>query len=698
MGKGPGSRSGAGLAADSARSEAVMFGGETPVGLSAVTQVYNETTNVWKTLHPAAAPSPRTGFGFASDPRRGSAVLFGGLDDLATESVTNSTWVFNFGSGGWTNVSGAVAPAARQDSAFAIDSVDRIGLLFGGWSQDFQGTGQETFSDTWELNLSTDLWSRVPSQGASGPPALHGSMMTWDASAGVFDLLGGCYPCSNVLWHFNLSSEQWTSAPSLAGAPPPAVMLGIWTYDPDLPGDVLFGGTNGVDQFNETILFLPAIEHWVTENVTVLPPARSAASSDWLEVPGNATLLMAGGTDGSVVLNETWRLGLSALLSVQVTNASDGLGITDAFVQSNVGGTHSTDARGYVNLSGLPSEEVDLTVSAPGYASTTRSLWLSPGGTTTVSFPLVWLPPSQVDVLVLDSTGPPSVGAQVNVTIPATPFDVVALTNAAGWANFTDVPSFQGQVSAWRLGDHGSTVAATFEPGQTLVQGLTLIPLVRLDVLVLGELPNGTTIRIPGATVTLDQLFLGFTITGGTLQAPTTALGPHSIGASAPYFESNSTIVALPGTGVVHLTVRLTSAPAATIDVTVLDSSSHQTVPVAQINFSSAGPLPSGVANFSRQTTFGILVLSLAAGNYTVRAWAPGYEENDSVPVQWLQPGQVTLVTILVTPRPLGVLDTIILDSSSHQPIGGANVTIATGPSVVSDRAGWANFSGLAPG
>ncbi|MCI4364537.1 MAG: carboxypeptidase regulatory-like domain-containing protein, partial [Thermoplasmata archaeon] len=171
-----------------------------------------------------------------------------------------------------------------------------------------------------------------------------------------------------------------------------------------------------------------------------------------------------------------------------------------------------------------------------------------------------------------------------------------------------------------------------------------------------------------------------------------------SIGASAPYFESNSTIVALPGTGVVHLTVRLTSAPAATIDVTVLDSSSHQTVPVAQINFSSAGPLPSGVANFSRQTTFGILVLSLAAGNYTVRAWAPGYEENDSVPVQWLQPGQVTLVTILLTPRPLGVLDTIILDSSSHQPIGGANVTIATGPSVVSDRAGWANFSGLAPG
>ena len=212
----PANSTGAGLAADG-RAEAIRFGGVTAGELTNQTLEYDESTDQWSFLTEAHAPSPRAGLALAADGATGTAVLFGGTTNQATGASVNDTWVFDFASGSWTNLSKLSAPAPREQAAFAIDPSLGLGLLFGGWDPDFQGTGEVTYSDTWELNLTTDNWTRVVIAAGSGPPAVHGAMMDWDPSAGEFDLFGGCYPCSNDLWQFDPVSGTWTEAAAAGG-------------------------------------------------------------------------------------------------------------------------------------------------------------------------------------------------------------------------------------------------------------------------------------------------------------------------------------------------------------------------------------------------------------------------------------------------------------------------------------------------
>jgi hypothetical protein len=690
--------SGAGLATDSTLAEAVQFGGTTPSGLTNETDVYDETTNHWTLLSDGTGsytvPSPRTGLSLAGDPSTGVAVLFGGETNLASGRSANDTWVFDFTDGSWMNVSNSIAPASREDAAFAIDPSRGLGLLFGGWNPDYQGTGEVTFSDTWELNLTTYVWTRVGVTPGSGPSALHGAMMDWDAGAGTFDLFGGCYPCSSSLWQFDPVTSGWGAEPLPSGTIPAPRMQGAWSYDPALAADVLFGGTDGLAVYADTTLFFPVGDDWSVQSAPGVP-ARFAASADWLNVTGNETLLLTGGTGGTVPFNGSWRLASTASLSVQVVNATDGSPILGASVGAAPQGNHTTNDGGYVNLTDFPSEEVTLSATAPGFAGNETSLWVSPGSATFVVIGLYGVAPASVDALVADVNGTPEMGALVNLSIGGHLVGPGQTTDATGWSNFTDVPASEGTVTAWAPGDHTATNKTLFASGQVVLVHLTLLGLALLEVHVTGLLPNGTVAPLGNVSVDLDNRLLGLTLGDGELTVPTTAFGTQVLTASAPYFGPNTTTVDLPFSGPAPAAVQLVSDPAAIIDLTVLDSHTLLPVPIALINFTDTSPLPVLPTTFKESTTRGLLLGPVLAANYTLTAWSAGYEQNSTIPSQWMRPGQIDPLTVFLTPAPLCGLDTLVLENTTHAPIAGATVALVGVGALTSNAGGWANFSAL---
>lgn len=696
----PGNVSGAGLAADSTLAEAVQFGGATPSGLTNETEVYDETTDQWTVLSDGTgsspAPSPRTGLSLAGDPSTGVAVLFGGETNETSGLSANDTWVFDFANGSWTNVSSSSGPAPREDAAFAISPTLGVGLLFGGWNPDYQGTGEVTFSDTWELNLTTYHWTRVSVAAGSGPPALRGAMMDWDVAAGTFDTFGGCYPCTSTLWQFDPGAGEWAEEPSPSGTIPAPRMQGVWSYDPFLGADVLFGGTNGVSDFADTSLFFPPDNDWSTQSASGVP-ARFAASADWLDVAGNETLLMTGGNAGGTPFNGSWRLASTATLSVEVVNASDGSPIASAAVAAEPRASQTTNVEGYVNLTAFPSEEVALGVTAAGYAGNSSAFWLPPGTTTTVVVGLVGVAPATVDALVSNSTGTPLMGALVNLSLGGHLLAPGQRTNPTGWANFSGIPATEGEATAWAPGYHTGGRVALFASGEIVVVQLTLLALPLLEVHVTGLLPNGTVVPLANSSISLDGRFLGLTSGNGDLTTSTTAVGKQVLATSAPYFAPNTTTVELPVSGPVPAAVELTSDPPAILDLTVLNSETLLPVAVALINFTDTSPLPVLPPSFAEATIGGLLLGPILAGNYSLTAWSAGYEENSTVPTQWMRPAQIDPLTVLLTPAPKGVLDALVLDNATHDPIAGATVELSGVDilTLTSDAQGWANFSGL---
>jgi hypothetical protein len=707
----PGAPVGAGLAAIAPAGDALLFGGQTPTGLSNATLRYNESGNLWTSLTPSLAPSPRSDFGLAADPTGETVVLFGGVTNATTDAVSNATWVFSVAAGTWTNITSALAPAARENAALAVG--DGVALLFGGWTQNASGGGETTYSGTWELNLTTDAWTHLAVASESGPGAVHGASMVFDSALGVFLLYGGCYPCSSDVWELGLSSPVWTHLASV-GTAPPGRMDAAWVLDTDRQLVILFGGSDGTSFFNDTYLFDPVALRWTAVVSPTAPLARSRAAAGYLSVPGNDTLLLAGGTNGSTPFAGAWRFAPVANLTVLVANNSSYLRIAKATVELDHARPLLTNLSGAVAVSGVAATETVVNVSALGYVNASRALWIPTGANLTLWFNLTPRPSSTILVTITALNGTPLAGAYVNLTIAGKLFGgSPKLTNRSGMVVFLGVPPTRGNLSATLAGFHPGVTPINVLAGTTFPVGLALTPLVELSVRTLGDLPNGTIEPLELVSLSLDFGPGNLTGAGGWRNLTTTLIGPAQLHARVYGFNSLEKNLTLNYTGVVPLVLTLTALPFPTVTVQAFLSSGTglgQFVRDAEVLVVSDTPLPTGPVNEVLATgLLGTVKFSPVPGNYSITVSAPGCATNRSTPPIFAHPSQTIYLPVGLTPLPLVAFHVLVRDIAGNQgPIAGAlvelrymNLNVATGnvtPTNVTfptGARGWVNFSGL---
>ncbi|MBI4772096.1 MAG: hypothetical protein HY784_17190 [Chloroflexi bacterium] len=141
----------------------------------------------WQQLFPASSPPARSEPGLAYDSARRVAVLFGGYDGDARDD----TWEWESEQGTWVQRFPAHRPPARFGGVMAYDEARGVTVMFGGVNDYYIG-----YSDTWLWDGME--WTQVFPASAPEPRWLHS--MVYDSRRGVVVLFGGDADNFGPMW------------------------------------------------------------------------------------------------------------------------------------------------------------------------------------------------------------------------------------------------------------------------------------------------------------------------------------------------------------------------------------------------------------------------------------------------------------------------------------------------------------------
>jgi hypothetical protein len=141
-------------------------GNDAPLGVALSlgdTWQYDSTTQTWSESKPAIAPAARHDFGMAWDSTRNKAVLFGGLSVAKpgdTAAGQQDVWDWDPSLETWTDrTATGDKPSARYAHGLVFDVSRKLVVLFGGWDAS-TGFG---LRDLWDWNPSSErAWNRRP--------------------------------------------------------------------------------------------------------------------------------------------------------------------------------------------------------------------------------------------------------------------------------------------------------------------------------------------------------------------------------------------------------------------------------------------------------------------------------------------------------------------------------------------------------
>jgi N-acetylneuraminic acid mutarotase len=145
-----------------------------------------------------------------------------------------------------------VGPCQRDSHVTVCDPFHEKLIIQGGVA------AGEQLNDTWAYDLKSSTWDRM----ADGP-ALAGHAGAWDGQNNQLLLFGGWtgigqQKLSNEVWAFNLSANAWSRKAS--GSVARSNHSAVW--DPIDKEMLIFGGDNGLQEFNDLWAYKPLTDTW----------------------------------------------------------------------------------------------------------------------------------------------------------------------------------------------------------------------------------------------------------------------------------------------------------------------------------------------------------------------------------------------------------------------------------------------------
>ncbi len=197
-----------GAAAYDSQTEKVIFVGGTGMDLVPQNQTlaYDPGQNAWTELSPKPDIPPQPAAVVVYDAAADRTVLFSRY--YAGSSFHSSTWAYDYSSNAWTNRSPGFAPPAVDWGGMAYDSrADRIVLFGGSYANRASGL---ISNETWVYDYTTNLWKNLTT--ASAPGDLSGPSFAHEAFAydSVADRAVLLTP-SMQTWAYDYDNNTWTN-------------------------------------------------------------------------------------------------------------------------------------------------------------------------------------------------------------------------------------------------------------------------------------------------------------------------------------------------------------------------------------------------------------------------------------------------------------------------------------------------------
>lgn len=273
----------------------LLFGGYTTSGVDNDTWVYDASTNTWTDKNPSGIePEAREYHGLASVYNDDKVVLFGGF---GSAKYFNDTWVYDLNANTWTNKNPQLKPSARKDPGMATIYGTKKIVIFGG-----NESGINVINDTWEYNLSKNLWTNKNPSG-NLPSARRGHALMTIHSTDKILLFGS----DDQTWIYNSSTNTWAQKSPPAKPTARYITKGVVSIH-GTDQAILFGGNDGVDR-DDTWVYDLSDDNW-TKKIPSLKPSkrRGHVMSSIYETD---EVLLFGGFQGGD-LGDTWTYNLSS--------------------------------------------------------------------------------------------------------------------------------------------------------------------------------------------------------------------------------------------------------------------------------------------------------------------------------------------------------------------------------------------------
>jgi hypothetical protein len=324
----PGSRTGAGLSAGPTGTGVLLFGGCGPSECP-IADTWEYQAGAWVNLTPSLsiAPSARSGEILAQDPSTGGVLLFGGC--AANGSALGDTWLFL--NGAWSSVdTSSGAPAARCNASATTDPAGDGVAVFGGI-----GSTGAPLSDLWLF--SSGAWRQMDDGSAGAPVARSAASLSYDSGTGSLVLFGGLTANGVTLSDTDtFSAGHWVFGHPRA--PTPAGRTGaVFSDDPALGADLLFGGQNGSTYLGDTWSYSAGVWTNLTQFVAHPPAGRSGASGTYDATDGYE-LMVGGKTSATGIRNDTWAFVQPLSLRMELPAAEPAPGSIVPFAVAVAGG------------------------------------------------------------------------------------------------------------------------------------------------------------------------------------------------------------------------------------------------------------------------------------------------------------------------------------------------------------------------
>jgi hypothetical protein len=278
------------MAYDPRRQSVLLFGGADATRVCGDTWGWDGTS--WTQLS-AAGPAPRTFPAMTCDSARREALLFGGNRVLFGKDERDyefyaDLWRWN---GRRWRLATASGPAGRAEAALAFDSQRGRAVLFGGYNR--SGSQIQPLGDTWEWDGRG--WTQV---SETGPSPRYGAAMSYDNQRGRVVLFGGPVRNSGGGETWEWDGQGWRQ---IGSATTERRYNSVMAYDEQRQKILRFGGWNGAARVSETWEYDGAT--WQAVNAAG-PEARNHTALAYDRARG--CLALYGGHDGSRVFGDTW--------------------------------------------------------------------------------------------------------------------------------------------------------------------------------------------------------------------------------------------------------------------------------------------------------------------------------------------------------------------------------------------------------
>jgi thermitase len=223
----------------------------------------------------------------------------------------------------------------------------------------------------------------------------------------------------------------------------------------------------------------------------------------------------------------------------KVADTTSGLPVAGATVTDGAR-TASSDTNGQYSISGVPQGTYAVTVSASGYSTSSQTVSVTAGQTTTANFALAKLPPpGSITGKVTDAAdASPVPGATVSDGVRTGP------TDANGQYTITGVPQGSYTVTASVAGYSASSQGVSVGAGQTATASFALAKLPSPGSITGKVADAADASPVCGVTVS-DGVRTGSTDANGQYTISDVPEGTYTVAASAAGYSTSSQVVSV---------------------------------------------------------------------------------------------------------------------------------------------------------